>query len=365
MSEQRKYFPQLDSVRGISFLVVFFYHAFKPIWNNSLVDRFLRFLQYNMPFSIDVFFILSAFLLTFLGIDEYKKTGKFSFKNYFIRRALRIWPLYYLLMVFSFVVLKILENYTGQNITLPPSEWYIFFISNFYLPEHVFFLRLLWTLSVEEQFYLIWGICLFLFQRKLEFIILIFVFLSVIFIVVQTIRGIGIYFHTLTYIIDMMAGAFAAYSIKRDSAIVKYFKLFSKNKGYLFYLFLPILFFVYFFIDEQLSGVIKQLVSELIRLIFIIYCSLLIIDQMVNRKPVINLSNKNFLIYTGKISYGLYCFHGFVISFGLIFFKRFNIYLPSLLIAFIFLIITFFVASLSYYYFEKPFLKLKDKLRKV
>ena len=350
MIEQKKYFPQLDSIRGISFLVVFFYHAVKPTFGHSWIERFLAFLYSYMPLSIDVFFILSAFLLTFLGMTEYEKKGKFSFRNYFIRRALRIWPLYYLLMIFSFGILKIVQLYTGQQITLPPAEWYLFFVSNFYLPDHVFFLRLLWTLSVEEQFYLVWGICMLIFQKNLKWIMFIFSIISIIFIVIQTLRGVGIYLHTLSYVVDMMAGAFAAFSIKKHNGIVKFFQSVSKKQGYLFYTFLPILFTFYFFIDKASTGISKQLISELVRFIFIIYCSLIIIDQMVNSKPVINLSNKKLLVYTGKISYGLYCFHGFVISFGILLLKKTELILPNIVSGFIFLLLTFLLATFSYYF---------------
>ena len=86
---------------------------------------------------------------------------------------------------------------------------------------------------------------------------------------------------------------------------------------------------------------------------------------MVNIKPVINLSNKKLLVYTGKISYGLYCFHGFVISFVILLLKKTGLILPNIVSGFIFLLLTFLLATLSYYFIEKPFLNLKDKLRKV
>ena len=363
MKENKTYYPQLDSIRGISFLIVFFYHSFKPTWNDSLVDKFLQFTFNAMPLSIDVFFILSAFLLTFLGINEYKKTGKFSFNNYFIRRALRIWPLYFLIMFFSFVILKIFKNYSGYQISLPPAGWYLLFVSNFYLPDHVFFLRLLWTLSVEEQFYLLWGFCLLLFQKYLKIVILILAAISLGFIIIQTINKIGIYFHTLTYIIDMMVGAFAAYSIKKNNRIAATIKTFSSQEEIIFYLSFPILFFGFFLVSSIVSEVVYNLFAEVIRVCFIIYCSVIIIIQMVTKKRKFDLSNYSFLIYTGKISYGLYCFHGIIISFGSILLKKMHLNLPSILTTVVFLITTFLVASLSYRLIEKPFLKLKYRLR--
>ena len=290
MIPEKKYYPQLDAIRGISFLAIFIYHSYKPSEGVNLVDKFFTFLFNNLPFSIDVFFILSSFLLTLLGMNEFEKIGKFSFKKYFIRRALRIWPLYFLLMFFSFVILEGVQKITGQQITLPPAEWYLFFVSNFYSPDHVFFLRILWTLSVEEQFYLLWGICLLLFQKHLITVIITFSLISFIFVICQTINGVGIYFHTITYIIDMMAGAFAAFSFKKNNIIVFRMKQITGCKTYLFYLSLPFLFILFFFIDTTVSGVFTYLLYEAFRFIFIIYCSLIIVHQIVTDKPPMNLS---------------------------------------------------------------------------
>jgi peptidoglycan/LPS O-acetylase OafA/YrhL len=365
MISKKKYYPQLDAIRGISVLAVFFYHAYKPAEGTYLIQKFWVFVCSKMHLGLDVFFILSAFLLTLLGINEYQKNKNFSFKNYFIRRALRIWPLYYLLMFFSFVILPLVQQYTGQQITLPPAPWYLFFVSNFYLQGHVFFLRLLWTLSVEEQFYLIWGLCLLLFQKYLGLVILILATASVVFNLVATAQGIEIYFHTLTYLIDMMVGAFAALSIQKNNFIIKFARSFAGVKSYLFYFFLPLLLIIYFILDKAVTGISNDLLSVTFRFIFIIYCGVVIIDQMINVKPVVNLANTKFLIYTGKISYSLYSYHGVVITAGLIIVQKNHIVLPSLIQAIILLAATFGVASFSYIFIEKPFLKIKDKLSRV
>ena len=140
MQEKAKYyFPQLDSIRGLSFLAVFFFHAVHPHFGTGFFSRMAQYLYNNLVLSIDVFFILSSFLLTWLGINEYKEKGNFSFVNYFIRRILRIWPLYFLIMIFSFILLPYLQ----VSVTLPPAFYYVYFISNFYLEGHVYFLRFL------------------------------------------------------------------------------------------------------------------------------------------------------------------------------------------------------------------------------
>ncbi|MFN0081492.1 MAG: acyltransferase family protein [Ferruginibacter sp.] len=364
MNSEKKYFPQLDSIRGISVLAVFIFHAYTPKLGDSLFEEFIVFILAHLGMGLDVFFILSAFLLTLLGMNEFEKTGKFSLKNYCIRRVLRIWPLYFLLMFFSFVVLPIVQHYSGHQLTLPPAYWYLFFISNFYLPDHVFFLRLLWTLSIEEQFYIVWGICLLFFQKYLRWVIAIFACVSITFILFQTLAGVGIYFHTLSYIIDMMCGAFAAYCIQRKNKIYHFINNFTKSQTFVFYMFLPLLFTIYFLVDKELTGVSYYLNIEIFRVIFIIFCSLVVMEQMREQPSVLNLSGNRFLVYTGKISYGLYCFHGFVISFGNLLLLKLDVKTPGLIQAIVYLLLTFLIASISYNYVEKPFLKLKERLRR-
>jgi peptidoglycan/LPS O-acetylase OafA/YrhL len=365
MNSEKKYYPQLDSVRGISFLSIFIFHSVNPSFGVGVMGQFTKFLFGNLILSIDIFFILSSFLLTLLGLNEFERTGKFSFKNYFLRRSLRIWPLYFLLMFFSFVVLPVVQHYSGHQLTLPPAYWYLFFVSNFYLPDHVFFLRLLWTLSIEEQFYIIWGICLLFFQKYLRWVIAIFACVSITFIFFQTLAGAGIYFHTLSYLIDMMCGALAAYCIERKNKIYYFINDFTRSQTVIFYMFLPLLFIIYFVVDRELTGVGYYLNTEIFRVMFIIFCSLVVMEQMREQPSLFNLSGNRFLVYTGKISYGLYCFHGFVISFGNLLLLKLNIKIPGLIQATVYLLLTFLFAGISYNYIEKPFLKLKDRLRRV
>ena len=80
MLQEKKYYPQLDAIRGISVLAVFFFHSYHPLKCNTIIENIFSFLIERMGMGLDVFFILSAFLLTLLGINEYQTNGIFSFK---------------------------------------------------------------------------------------------------------------------------------------------------------------------------------------------------------------------------------------------------------------------------------------------
>ncbi len=366
MQERSKYyFPQLDSIRGLSFLAVYILHAVHPGRGTGFFSRMLYFFHSNLFLGLDVFFILSAFLLTWLGINEYKERGNFSFINYFIRRILRIWPLYFLIMIFAFILLPYVATRLEVPVTLPPAYYYLFFISNFYLDGHVYFLRFLWTLSVEEQFYLVWGLCLLLFQRHILACVVLFTGISVAYTIYAIINNTPHDFNTLTYLFDFATGILAAVLLHRGNFIIGFFKKISKANSILFLVSLPVIFVVLFCALEFTPPSFAPWLDVLGRYIFIIYVGLFIIEQMVNEHSILKLRSQRFLIYTGKISYGLYCYHGIVLTFGIIAFQKLNISMPVVLRAFVFLLIIYIVSATSYSFIEKPFLRLKDKMRRV
>ncbi len=360
MTTQKTYYPQLDAIRGISFLIGFFFHSYKPSSNNDLVE----YLYSKMPLFIDVFFILSSFLLTYLGMEEYNSKKSFSFRNYFIRRTLRIWPLYFLFMFFSFVLLPIFQHVTGYSISLPPAAWYLFFVSNFYMTDHVFFLRILWTLSVEEQFYIFWGLCLLVFQKYLRTVVFIFLIISIVFNIYATAQNMQIYFHSLSYLFDMMVGAYLAYAFINQNWLATLMKTLTYLQSVCFYFALPLLLILFYFINLIIPVPMIGFMDLLFKFFFILYCGLMILDQMVNQQNFVKLSNKKFLVYTGKISFGLYCFHGIVISLSLLLFQRWNVQLPDMAKSLFMLACTYAIASVSYKFYETPFLKLKSRLNR-
>lgn len=359
---KKLYFPQLDSVRGISFLAIFFFHALQPQFSE---ESFIKYLFENLPLAIDVFFILSSFLLTYLALSEYQQKGNFSFKNYFIRRVLRIWPLYYTLLFIAFLLIGNLANWLHYSITLPQPVYYIFFIANFYSPDHVFFLKLLWTISVEEQFYLLWGFCLRFLNKYLQWIIFILYAVSIAFTIYRIIHQASYYFNTITYLFDFASGGLAAAMIFKSNMIIKKIKTFSKTATIIFYCYLVLHFTVFYYLSKNTSGITNNLIALISRYIFILYIALFIAEQMINENRMHHFAKNDFLIYTGKISYGLYCFHGITILLLSKLFELFKWHIPNIIQAIVILIINYLIASVSYFYLEKPFLKLKDKWKRV
>ena len=156
MSIKRYYRPELDVLRFIAFMMVFIVHRmdFIPI------DPAQHYWLYNVcllgAFGVPVFFLLSAFLITELLFRESDETGAIQLKAFYTRRILRIWPLYFMVF-FGLVLLNQFLPHAGAK---EPASWLAFtlFAGNWWICLHgwipAYPVNPLWSVSVEEQFYI-------------------------------------------------------------------------------------------------------------------------------------------------------------------------------------------------------------------
>ena len=167
----RFYRPELDVLRFFAFLMVFFGHVW-PQRATAIVASL------GVPLTIIhgavdsgssgvfVFFMLSSYLITELLLREKEKTSTIHVKAYYVRRILRIWPLYFLVLGLAFVIGLFVPIYRlpGKEIAMM-----LLLSGNWYFTQHVWglgFVSHLWSISVEEQFYLIWPVFLKLGGRR-------------------------------------------------------------------------------------------------------------------------------------------------------------------------------------------------------
>jgi peptidoglycan/LPS O-acetylase OafA/YrhL len=180
MQQKQLYWPQLDGLRAIAFLLVFLHHFGQPVKTLPLVGIIqTRIAQFGW-LGVDFFFVLSAFLVTYLLRMEQNNRGAINIKHFYARRILRIWPLYFtVLLCAGFVwpllchsgplscfgrfirkILLPLTLFTGNSAIV----WNFDVILNFSKSAGLDLLVLttvlcpFWSLCVEEQFYLTWGI---------------------------------------------------------------------------------------------------------------------------------------------------------------------------------------------------------------
>jgi peptidoglycan/LPS O-acetylase OafA/YrhL len=152
--------PSLDGLRAISILFVIVGHASATLPRvngtaGTLVQGLISLIG-NGEMGVTVFFVLSGFLITTLLLKELRKTGGLSIKNFYIRRAFRIWPAFYLMIavVVMLGVIKAIPLTTGEVISASLFYW------NYYPHGATWFLGHTWSLAVEEQFYVVWPLLL-------------------------------------------------------------------------------------------------------------------------------------------------------------------------------------------------------------
>jgi peptidoglycan/LPS O-acetylase OafA/YrhL len=174
--------------------------------------------------------------------------------------------------------------------------------------------------------------------------------------------GVSSYFHTLTYCVDFAIGGLAALMYTSRSALVTWTEKLSGAKLAVFYAWPFFQLTIFFFIQQYTETAFPDLLN---RFLFVVYISLLLAEQLGNERRTRLLERNPFLILTGRISFGLYCFHGIMITaFEQIINHSGTVISAWILVPVIFAV-NFSVAYLSYRYLETPFLRLKDRLRMI
>lgn len=145
------YRPELDALRFGCFLLVFFHHAFSRAgegWSTAAVDA--------AGFGVPVFFLLSSFLITELLLREREGSGRVHAGAFYVRRILRIWPLYFGFLGLCWAMgrvglLHAVPTAMGLSFLVMAGNWYFVAMGTSLTPAGI-----LWSVSLEEQFYLVW-----------------------------------------------------------------------------------------------------------------------------------------------------------------------------------------------------------------
>ena len=172
--KDRIFFKGLDEIRAMAALLVFFFHVETIKQREGMASLFeIPFLKVFMSqighFSVLCFFVLSGFLITFLLLSEKEKTGSVSIPAFYMRRVLRIWPLYFLTVFIGFAFLPVLSQFTGfgrqlyypgliERLNYSALPLFLLMLSNYAM---LYFTPVAgaahsWSVSLEEQFYLVW-----------------------------------------------------------------------------------------------------------------------------------------------------------------------------------------------------------------
>ena len=332
------YRPDIDGLRAIAILAVFIYH----VWPLALPQGYL---------GVDVFFVISGYLITSILLREHH-SQRFSFLSFYVRRAIRLLPALCLLLVALCI---------GGYFWLMPDEYASLghhiqgaslFISNFYLFNEVGYfdtestkkiLLHLWSLSIEEQFYLVWPGFIYLAfkfkqsQKRIEIISALFFLISLVFYIYLSQKNISEAFympHSRFW--EIAAGSILAFHNKPLSLQTTRILNYIANCSLL----------VMIVLFRWGSPTVAQFVIPLLTLV-LIYTSTSLVNFRILRIPA--------LVFIGLISYPLYLWHWPVIVLN-----RLSISEPhgSTVSSYMFeIILSFALAILTYKYVELPLMK--------
>jgi len=368
------YFPGLHGLRFFAAMMVVFshvelmkdYHGYANLYSSSMA------VYESGRLGVTLFFVLSGFLISYLLLKENEVAGSIAVQKFYGRRILRIWPLYYLLVILTFVVIPRLSFFAVPKYTaaLPVNFRYTFPLYLLLLPQvalSVFnpvpFAEPLWSIGVEEQFYLLWPVLMKYVKRFLGLTIVIIVgavaLRQLIFFIAEANRAsasLKYWNYLLNYLyftrIECMAvgglGAWLVFNQQRKILQVMF------HPAFQLLLYAATIFLI---VTERNKPAYNYLLYA------ICFC-LIIINVAANRKSLIRIENRWF-VFLGNISFSIYMFHELVIKSVMEILVRwggtvFNDGLSNVILYAASILFTLMVSSIAYYFFERPFLRLKS-----
>lgn len=362
MSLKTIYLPGLNGLRAIAALSVVFSHITLDLRNFNLNPFLFGAFEDGTPkgldlasYGVSIFFTLSGFLITFLLLKE-KQIQEINIKHFYIRRILRIWPLYYLYLIIALIfTLFIGESFTSKSLLC-----YLFYLANvpFILNITIPLLTHYWSLGVEEQFYLFWPWFVKKIKNKLSAVVIVLIALLISIKLVLHFASPGSLLEMAIHVTRfhcMLIGALGAilYSTKN--------KIFLKIADNKFTQLVSLSVIVLLLFNKfHISSVLDNEIISVIALF-------LIVGQINVKNRLLNF-DIGLCDFLGKISYGIYVIHPLIILILHTYvFPNLNIhgalkYIAVYTAAFS---LTIFLSWLSYEFFERYFLRLKEKVTTV
>lgn len=337
----------LDGIRALSILMVIFGHL-------SLRPEFVKVFQLSAyvgdvgNLGVRIFFVISGFIITHLLLKEYESMGTISLKKFYVRRALRIFPAFYFFILVMFL-LKEMGVIAVENVVFIRSATYN--VNYMSVPERGWYLGHLWSLAVEEQFYLIWPVSFLLLGPGKSVRVLLFLIC-----LIPLVRfGSWLYlpesrpiikwaFHTVSDSLAM--GCLLALTRKQIQSTKTYKYLI--DSSWIWIAMIVLLFILNMYI------VGRPRFGNLIGITLINLVIVFLLDYFIRTPPskIYNFLNCKIVVHIGVLSYSLYLWQQFfTITKPVYFFQEWPLNI-------VFLVLT---SVFSYYLIERKFLNVKQK----
>jgi peptidoglycan/LPS O-acetylase OafA/YrhL len=357
------YHPEIDILRFGAFFLVYLWHAmpnspsvYAHLGFSPVVARVASGFLHGGAYGVDLFFALSSYLITELLLREYRLRQSIDVKAFYVRRLLRIWPLYFLALLVGPVIMHVIKP--GQP--LLEARYllsFTFFIGNWACAWWGFAASVfnpLWSVSIEEQFYLSWPLVMKYWIRHIKLIsfgLIVCASLARVYCVLADVKHPGVWCNTLCRLDPIAGGALLASFLNGRVPTFRNATRFAMITGALALL--------------ALTGIYSDFAgpTSLIGFPVAAVVSILLIAGTLG--PVNGVRPARILqplIYLGRISYGLYVFHvaainlvsvpsGSGVRWALNLSESFGL--------------TVLLAALSYRFVETPFLRLKQRFSRV
>lgn len=397
MESKKTYFEYLDALRCLAFLLVFYAHTGTIFSGVSVTSDFplnlwMKFTVYG-SYGVNFFFVLSGFLITFLLLKEKQSTGTVTISKFYLKRILRIWPVYFATFIVGAFVLPFLiseSTYSVLTMTNPimsfeTLSYFLFFLGNFYqglgLGIASLSIGILWSVCIEEQFYLVWPwIVKWCTTRKLLLVTLLLVSLSLLYKFIWAEDRLANYYLPWSVGMDLGFGALLGigYFLNKKREVTKYSLIVFTVGIVLIAITAAFTYSNTAILKSSIVDILRLVKTPLIDCIFIL--TLLFFVERTNsfykqhKHPLLQTLHTsakkvgNATIYLGKISYGLYAYHTICLMLvASLFYKIGFLSMDVSRTAFFTtigssFILTVTVAHLSSKYMEKYFTNLKNKL---
>jgi peptidoglycan/LPS O-acetylase OafA/YrhL len=338
-----KYIPALDGVRALAIVLVLVYHWFPEGQGVNVLP--------NGPIGVTLFFVLSGYLISNILIEQQTR-GQFwlSFKNFVVRRALRIFPIYFLVLI-ALLVLKRFAIVVETDFYTHPGFYWAYLV-NYWIELHGNWADALspyWSLSVEEQFYILWPLCMLLLSMRFRAYFLWFtVIFGVVFryFSVHIYGGLGV---SMLSCVDTFAwGALLAHFLRAGQS--------ADVALWIRRLIIPVVFcFIMLCLMHTDADLVKQLFfrtfTSLVSVVFLFYAMRPgLFSRVLAVKP---------LRVIGQMSYGLYLYHMVIPDLFFQIAARVGINVPVLPFNLVPMVVLSISAYLSYRLIELPIQGLK------
>ncbi len=346
--------PALDGVRGIAIIVVMIFHL---EWIINAIGPYVK----GGFLGVDIFFVLSGFLITSILLVEYERTSMLSLKNFYVRRSLRLMPALWLFIICFYIFGPHMLPGFNEKVQEGPYDFVyaLTYTMNWVsATDSVTNLNLnhTWSLSIEEQFYILWSLILFKsFSEKRSR-------KTIFFLTVGLIMALGIsravraalgsntrilYYSTDTRIDSLLVGC--------ATSMIFIWGLIPQKR-------LKTIWFKVLLWVSIIASVICVATFSHVDVALFIYglpvftlSNAVIIYWLVTTEGTLlhKLLENRFLGWIGKISYGLYLWHFFLYDYAK------NTFADRFTQVFVGITMAFTISALSYYLLEQPFLRLK------